>query len=54
MRYDLAKDLGEKRNLVKEKPQIVRRLASQVDDWIATLPKEYTKPNKQKKRDKKK
>ena len=54
MLYDLAKDPGEKRNLVKEKPQVVRRLASQINDWIETLPKEYTKPNKQKKRDKKK
>ena len=54
MLYDLAKDPGEKRNLVKEKPQVVRRLSNQIKDWIATLPKEYTKPNKQKKRDKKK
>mgnify|MGYP001193924897 FL=1 len=54
MLYNLAKDPGEKRNLVKENPQVVRRLTNQINDWIATLPKEYTKPNKQKKRDKKK
>ena len=54
MLYNLAQDPGEKRNLVKEKPQVVRRLAGMINDWIATLPKEYTKPNKQKKRDKKK
>ena len=54
MLYNLAQDPGEKRNLVKEKPQVVRRLAGRINDWIATLPKEYTKPNKQKKRDKKK
>ena len=54
MLYNLAEDPGEKRNLVKEKPQVVRRLTGMINDWIATLPKEYTKPNKQKKRDKKK
>ena len=54
MLYNLAEDPGEKRNLVKENPQVVRRLTNQINDWIATLPKEYTKPNKQKKRDKNK
>ena len=54
MLYDLAKDPGEKQNLVKGKPQVALRLSNQIKDWIATLPKEYTKPNKQKKRDKKK
>jgi hypothetical protein len=54
MLYNLAEDPGEKRNLVKKNPQVVRRLSNQINNWIATLPKEYTQPNKQKKKDKKK
>ena len=54
MLYNLAEDPGEKRNLVEENPQVVRRLTNQINDWIVTLPKEYTQPNKQKKKDKNK
>lgn len=33
--YDLGKDIGEKRNLASTKPRVAKRLAAQLDEWLA-------------------
>ena len=41
--YDIVKDPGEKQNLVSQHPDIVKKLSTKVQSWVATLPKEYLK-----------
>ncbi len=41
--YDIVNDPGEKQNLVSKHPDVVKRLSTQVADWVATLPKAYIK-----------
>jgi arylsulfatase A-like enzyme len=41
--YDIIDDPGEKQNLVSKHPDIVRKLSTKVEAWVATLPKEYIK-----------
>ncbi len=41
--YDLATDRAETKNVAAVHPEIARRLATQVEAWVATLPKEYIK-----------
>jgi N-acetylgalactosamine-6-sulfatase len=39
--FDVVADPGEQRNLVKEHPDIVKRLSAKMQAWQATLPKVY-------------
>ena len=48
--YNLAKDPAESRNLVNEQPMLAKKLLRQAAQWAATLPKEYDKPEKPKKK----
>ena len=32
--YDLSRDIGEKRNIAKNKPRVAQRLAAQLDEWL--------------------
>jgi len=32
--YDLSKDIGERRNIAKNKPRVARRLATQLEEWL--------------------
>ncbi len=41
--YDILADPAESQNLVKQYPDIVRKLSARVQAWVATLPKEYEK-----------
>ncbi|MEI8290477.1 MAG: sulfatase-like hydrolase/transferase [Verrucomicrobiota bacterium] len=41
--YDLADDPGESKNVAKQHPDIVQKLSSKVEEWVATLPKKYLK-----------
>jgi len=41
--FDVVADPGEQRNLVKEHPDIVKRLSAKMQAWQATLPKVYDK-----------
>ena len=48
--YDLAKDPAESRNLVDEQPKLAHLLQRQAAAWAATLPTEYDKIEKPKKK----
>jgi len=48
--YDISKDPGETKNLMKQYPEVANRLRKKVDAWLKELPKLDPKP---KKRDKK-
>jgi arylsulfatase A-like enzyme len=41
--YDLSRDPAESQNLASQRPDIVKRLADNVQQWNATLPAEYIK-----------
>jgi arylsulfatase A-like enzyme len=41
--YDIATDPGEAHNLAAQKPEVMARLQTQLEAWVATLPKEYIK-----------
>lgn len=41
--YDIAADPGEAHNLAAQKPEVMARLKTQLEAWVATLPKEYIK-----------
>ena len=41
--YDLIADPAESKNVAKQHPDIVKKLSSEVEDWVATLPKKYLK-----------
>jgi len=41
--FDVVADPGEQHNLVKEHPDIVKRLSAKLEAWQATLPKAYDK-----------
>ena len=41
--YDIVNDPGEKQNLVSRHPEIVKKLSTQIDAWVGTLPQEYVK-----------
>jgi N-acetylgalactosamine-6-sulfatase len=41
--YDLAADPAEAKNVAAQHPEIVEKLSSEVEAWVATLPKEYIK-----------
>jgi N-acetylgalactosamine-6-sulfatase len=41
--YDIAADPGEKNNVASQHPEIVKKLTTKVESWVATLPKEYIK-----------
>lgn len=41
--FDVVADPGEQHNLVKEHPDIVKRLSAKLEAWQATLPKTYDK-----------
>ena len=41
--YDLTKDPSETDNVAKRHPDIVQRLSTKVEAWVARLPKEYLK-----------
>ncbi|MBM3892363.1 MAG: Cerebroside-sulfatase, partial [Verrucomicrobia bacterium] len=41
--YDVVADPGEQHNLVKDHPDIVKRLSAKLEAWQATLPKVYDK-----------
>jgi N-acetylgalactosamine-6-sulfatase len=41
--YDVITDPGEQHTLVKEHPDIVKRLSAKLEAWQATLPKRYDK-----------
>ncbi len=41
--FDVVADPGEQHNLVKEHPDIVKRLSAKVEAWVTTLPKQYIK-----------
>lgn len=41
--YDITADPSESRNIAAQHPDIVKRLSSTVEAWVATLPKEYVK-----------
>ena len=43
--FDVVADPGEQHNLVKEHPDIVKRLSAKLEAWQATLPKAYDKTN---------
>jgi len=43
--YDVVADPGEQHNLVKEHPDIVKRLSAKLEAWQAMLPKTYDKTN---------
>jgi len=43
--FDVVADPSEQHNLVKEHPDIVKRLSEKLEAWQATLPKEYDKTN---------
>jgi N-acetylgalactosamine-6-sulfatase len=41
--FDVVADPGEQHNLVKDHPDIVKRLSAKLEAWQATLPKTYDK-----------
>jgi arylsulfatase A-like enzyme len=41
--YDLSADPRESTNVAAQHPDIVRRLTAKVEQWQATLPKDYAK-----------
>ena len=41
--YDIVNDPSEKQNLVSKHPDIVKKLSTQVQAWVATLPTDYVK-----------
>lgn len=41
--YDITADPAESNNLAKQHPDIVKRLSTKVEAWVASLPKEYIK-----------
>src|SRR5262249_35179278 len=41
--FDMSTDSGEKHNVAKKNPEIVKRLTAIAEKWNATLPKEYIK-----------
>ncbi len=41
--YDIATDPAEAHNLVAEQPEVLARLKTRLEAWVATLPKEYLK-----------
>ena len=43
--YDLAKDVGESRNLVAEKPDVVKALAKKLADWRTETKAQMPTPN---------
>ena len=49
--YNLAKDPAESRNLVDVEPELAKTMQLQAVQWAATLPEEYDKPKKSKKKD---
>lgn len=43
--YDINADPAESKNLAAKYPEIVKTLSTKVESWIATLPKQYEKPD---------
>jgi arylsulfatase A len=43
--YDLARDVGESRNLVAEKPEVVKALAKKFADWRSEVKAQMPTPN---------
>lgn len=43
--YDLVADPKESKNLVAKHPEIVKNLTAKIEQWKATLPKDYVKSN---------
>lgn len=41
--YNIATDPGEAHNLAAQQPEVLARLKTQLEAWVATLPKEYIK-----------
>jgi N-acetylgalactosamine-6-sulfatase len=41
--YDIFADPAESKNVAAQHPDIVKRLSTTVEAWVATLPKEYVK-----------
>jgi N-acetylgalactosamine-6-sulfatase len=41
--YDIAADPAEKNNVAAQHADVVKRLSAKVEEWVATLPKEYVK-----------
>ena len=41
--YDIINDPGEKQNVARQHPDVVARLSTKVEAWVATLPKDYLK-----------
>ena len=41
--YDVVSDPGENHNLASMNPDVVKKLSSKVESWVATLPKDYIK-----------
>jgi arylsulfatase A-like enzyme len=41
--YDIDADPAESNNLAEKQPDIVKKLSSKLETWLATLPKEYEK-----------
>ena len=39
--YDLATDPGERRNLIADRPEIVRELSAKLTEWTSALPTTY-------------
>ena len=47
--YDLTNDVSESENLAEEYPEVVKRLRSELELWVASLPSGYDKSEKKKK-----
>ena len=41
--YDIAADPAEANNHAAQQPEVMARLKTQLEAWVATLPKEYIK-----------
>lgn len=48
--YDLEKDPGERKNVVADHPEVVKTLSARIEAWAKTLPAEYEKNEKKKKK----